>query len=983
VRARARPGRGTAGFVVWLLGSALLLASTGPASAAGIRLSAPATVAVGDTVTLTAVVDAPAATDGTGPPGAVVDPPAEGTDPPAGGAVPPVPDPAPPTAEPDPPVVDPDPPVVEPDPPVVDPEPPVVEPDPPVEEPDPPVEEPGPPVEEPGPPVEEPDPPVEVPDPAPPADEDPPAVARFAPEPPGPGRPRAADPADEVTVDQPEPPASVTFTVSGANAATLVDTTGEGGTFSVTYLAVEAGTDTVVAVAPGIGSDARTVVVTAAAEAPPGDQTVALAQSSATSDVGTEVQLTVTVPADAPAGRLTVTVAGQHPQQLTVSGEAPRFTAAYAGSAPGQDTITAVWAVAGESVSARAVHTWVQVTLSLDQPTAASGVGEPLVLTATVVPRTVQGAVTFTASGAGPDLTFRDDRAADGFTASYTRADEGTDTVTAVFEGSTTDRVSVQHRWSSDPPPAVVLSPAGATSCTGSTFAPTVSLTGEAAPGAPVQLSVGSDAAGAAARTLTGTTGQGGRTSLPYTRATAGRDTVVATVQVGGSTLTSAPLTHVWEDCGITVTLGPPGTTSTAGTPFTATVHVTGTDGTPVPGAQVGWDVTMEGQPPVTPLVTTDEAGMASATWTRPGAGTDRIGVTVSAGIGAGSATTDHFWTAASDVQLTLAPVGASSVAGSSTTIAALATRDGQPLPGIAVRFRAGLPVAVDAVVVGDVTGEALTGEDGQALFTYTRDTAGDDVVVAEAVVDERPLTGSVVHVWTVVPGLELTVGPSGGSSRVGTDLTVTATARQDGDPAEGAVVTFRATAGGRTVQSGPVPVDGGGRASWTHSRNSAGPDTVQAVVVLPDGTSGQASMTHLWRDQQGRVVPEAPPAPTLEAEGVLVPGALVTVRGTGCPAGSPVVLTIDDQPVGTAEADDSGGHRTEIVVPALAVGRHSMTGTCLPVRVTRPVDVVVPVAATAAPAAATTTVMTVFSFFVLLGGQLLRFAGGPAGAGS
>jgi hypothetical protein len=273
------------------------------------------------------------------------------------------------------------------------------------------------------------------------------------------------------------------------------------------------------------------------------------------------------------------------------------------------------------------------------------------------------------------------------------------------------------------------------------------------------------------------------------------------------------------------------------------------------------------------------------------------------------------------------------------------------------------------------------TEADGQASATYTRTIAGLETIDAEVVVDGRRGTDSIVHVWTLDADLEVELDPAGASTQVGDEFTATSTVRDAGEPAAGAEVVFRSTVDGRQERTGTARVDADGRAVFTYTRDTAGPDQIQATVTLADGRTGQASVSHLWLDGDEPVLPTSP-QPTLQAEGALVPGGTATVRGTGCPSGSPVVLSIDGTRMATTRADSSGNHRTRLQLTEVDVGRHTLRAECLPVAVSEPVDVVVPTASGGAPGPAAATAMAVFGFFVLLGGQVVRLSGGNPAAG-
>jgi hypothetical protein len=751
----------------------------------------------------------------------------------------------------------------------------------------------------------------------------------------------------------------------------------EGSLLRAEYAGLVPGTDIIEASLRGLAIEPAPTATASVTWRTP---SVLVTQTTAESVVDTEHTITVEVTGTT-VGSIAVLVDGANAGADVEVADGPGRTSTvrYTGSTAGTDRITATVTVGRQSyASAPLGHSWIEPMVTVTQDTAQSEPGQPVNLSATVVPSGLPGAVIFTVVGAGPDLTFRDDDAGDGWTHTYTRDRDGTDTVTAAFVpagGGVFTSAPIEHEWTPDPPEAViVLSPAGATSCTGSPFTATATVTDAGTPvaGVPVRLSADSPLPG---ESPSGTTGADGRTSLSYSRADPGVDTLVATAQLPSGELLSSPLTHAWEDCGLVVTVGPAGTSSTAGTNVTATVRVLDGGGTLVGEARVEARVSMSDQPDVTAVLVTDRNGLASWTWTRPSTGTDRIDVAATAGDRSGRATTEHFWTEPSDLQLRLGPPGTSGAVDSPFTTTALVTDRGVPVPDAEVRFRASLPGADDVVQV------VRAGADGQASATYTRAIAGLETIEAEVLVGGQRATDSMVHLWNRDGKIEVVLDPAGASTPAGEEFTVSATVHESGEPATGAEVSFRSTRDGQLERAGTARVDDAGRAVFTYTRDTAGPDLIQATVTLADGRRGEASMSHLWLDEGGPVIPPSRPA-TLEVGGALVPGGTALVTGTGCPSGAVVELSFDGTPVTATRAGGSGTYRAELPLTAAEVGRHMLRAQCLPVVASAPVDVVVPTASGGAPGPAAATAMAVFGFFVLLGGQVVRLSGGDPAAG-
>jgi hypothetical protein len=776
-----------------------------------------------------------------------------------------------------------------------------------------------------------------------------------------------------VTVDLPDGFLDGSLAVdvlSGPHTGPLEVTEGN----DASYTGVAPGTDTIQASLETAYGTFTSGTVTRTWNTP----TVTLGQESTRSALGASHTVTAEV-SGTTASEIAFAVSGANAgAPVDVSGSHPSYTGTYVGEEDGTDAITATITVFDRTYTSNGLsHTWVTPTVTVDQDLATSKPGQPVLLTASVAPTGTAGAVTFLVEGAGPPRTFLDDGTDGSYTASYTRDDEGTDTITATFaSGSASfDSGSITHVWDDEVPPAAVLSPAGATNCVGSSFTPTVTLTDgdDLLPGVAVQVTVTMD--GAQDQVLTATTDVDGRATVSYAGAAPGTDTLVATAEIDGETLTSARLTHVWEACELVVSVAPPGSTSLVGSSFTPTVSVRDAAGAPVADATVEVTVTMADQPDVTVTLTTDADGLASTTYDRPVAGADRIDAVATSGERTGRATIDHFWRVQEGLRVTLGPAGTSSLVDSEFTATALVTDGEAPVADAQVAFRASLPGQPD------ITLEAVTDEDGQASFPFTRPVAGTDTVEAEATVGDRSGRASVVHLWNLVPGLDFTLEPPGTSSLLDEDFTATATVLVDGEPLAGVDVAFAATQPGQDDRTGTAPTGDDGRATFTYTRSSVGTDLVTASVVLSDGRRGDASMTHLWRGEDV-VAPPPPEPPTVEARGVIVPGGLASVIGTGCPPRSQVTISVNDEQVATTRAGRDGSYEAQVRLPGLTVGEYPLEGRCVPLTAENEIAVVAPASTSGTAGAEATTAVATFAFFVLLGGQLVRGAGGYSTGG-
>jgi hypothetical protein len=121
-------------------------------------------------------------------------------------------------------------------------------------------------------------------------------------------------------------------------------------------------------------------------------------------------------------------------------------------------------------------------------------------------------------------------------------------------------------------------------------------------------------------------------------------------------------------------------------------------------------------------------------------------------------------------------------------------------------------------------------------------------------------------------------------------------------------------------------------------------------------------------------LIPTPPPPTTARVSRALQlsrpsiePGGQLVVRGSGCPVGANVRVSIDRATVGTAVADGTGGFSAAVVVPNLALGRYDVVADCGPT-LAGFLDVVVESSVDAG-----TGVLGLFFFFFLLSIMLFR----------
>ena len=797
-------------------------------------------------------------------------------------------------------------------------------------------------------------------------------------------------PRDDV---EPPPTVRIRFKVTGANEQELFADLVRGEAV-VTYTGTGTGqpTDTVRAFLPRLEQqDLPSNPITVTWRTP----TVTLTHDTGSSAIGQEHTVTATV-AGAVGGTITFAVAGPNSDVPTVQdGNPPAVTLRYRGVKPGTDKITASLALGtGKFASAELPVDWTAPTVVLDQATAVSQTGQDLLLSATVSPGPARGAVVFTAVGVDGPVTLRDDTPDDGFTATLRRTGTGTDTLSATWEdaGAKVTSAEIRHEWRPEPQPTLVVTPGGTSTCVGNPFTVTVNAHDGTAPAAALPVQVAVTPAGGAERLFTGGTDGAGAMVLTYASATpeAAVETVTATATIGGVAVTSAPATHTWQDCALDVAVDPGSSTSTVGSPVSPIVTVRDVAGRPVPDAAITLRITMAGQDDVIADLITDANGLATTQYRRDVPGTDRITAVVTAGERRATATADHVWQL-SAIQVSVGPAGTSGVAGSPFTLTVLVTAGDKPVVGATV----GLFVVMSGQDdLGGAPGK--TDANGTFSFTYTRPVAGDDTVDVLVLASGQVARASTRHHWTLAPVLRLALEPGGTSGDVGTDFTATATVTVDGGPRGGADVVFVAGPPDRPGRPRTITTDAAGRAAFTYRGTEAGTHTITAKVAVSGFPEGSASINRVWRaagvvrspDRRAdvRITPRtgdtpAPPpspgsgapAPSPQPAPQPDPQGPAVVEGTRCPPGSTVTLTVGGVALGTVTADADGNFALPVRMPDLAVGRHQLVASCPPVRVEREVDIVHRTSSTGTGAASASTAVAVLSFFVLLGGQLVR----------
>jgi hypothetical protein len=486
------------------------------------------------------------------------------------------------------------------------------------------------------------------------------------------------------------------------------------------------------------------------------DLAVTLSPDGESSLVGTQHQLTATIPGD-PRG-ITFTVTDGPNKGMEGFARAPGNTWTYSSSAAGTDTIVASVVEGEGSIESEPVtHTWMDpggVDVALAPDDASTCVGSPFDVTVTTTSEgepVMDVPVDVRASGEGLPLITQSVRSdsSGSATTSFTRDTAGTETISASVPErmQTTGATPVTHTWTDCGGLRLTLTPAGTTSLAGSPFTVTAVLEygDEAVANTPVDFSASMP--GREIQMWTSRTDKLGHASFTYTRQRPGTEEITAVVS--GEVPAEATVSHRWvAEPGLAVSLAPPGTTSVTGSPFTATV-LASSGRRPLEGEVVRFRSSRPGERDIVTTARTNANGLASLQYSRPTAGTDVVTAEVTAGRRRGQASVTHFWVAAPPLGLRVEPAGTANRVGETFTATTTFTDGGRPVAGADVTYRVSASGEPDMIAV------RKTGDDGRAPFSYSRATIGTDTVTAEASVGTRAAMTSLSHLWrtdVVVP---------------------------------------------------------------------------------------------------------------------------------------------------------------------------------------------------------------------------------------
>ncbi|MDI3339802.1 MAG: Ig-like domain-containing protein [Sphaerobacter sp.] len=417
------------------------------------------------------------------------------------------------------------------------------------------------------------------------------------------------------------------------------------------------------------------------------------------------------------------------------------LTTDWSGASPGTDKVEFKATKEGmtEAVAFTVTVTWVKVDELTVTPAKSFGIaGKSVTLTATALDSTDKALVGVDLKSqvtAGPNKsqtittvpTDEDGKATFTYTGSSTT---GTDTVEVTTAGTSGKKATAQVVWLRGPV-KITLSPKTSTG----TLALPHTLT------ATVTDGLGNEVAGATVRfTVTGqnqvskdvTTDADGEATFTYTSTRTGTDTVTAYVDLNLDGDRDSPdepqttATITWAGRG-ELTLSPSENTLALGQSQPLTATLTDATGAPLPNITVRFTIT--GANPGTWTIKTNNAGVATITYTGQNLGIDILSAYADLNAN-GSLNTSEPSTLATitwvrPATLSLAASDASPESGQAVAITATLTDSAGAVAGVPVRFSVSGVHAQSFVRASDIA--------GTAVFTYTGANAGTDTVSAYA----------------------------------------------------------------------------------------------------------------------------------------------------------------------------------------------------------------------------------------------------------
>ena len=388
-------------------------------------------------------------------------------------------------------------------------------------------------------------------------------------------------------------------------------------------------------------------------------------------------------------------------------------------------------------------------------------------------------------------------------TFSYSGTTAGTDTLSASItnaSGGLIQSSSVTALWL--PAVQLALSPPSATQAVGTPYNATLLATDashQPVPGLTVTFQVASGPN--AGRTAQQTTSANGQTLYSYTSATAGTDTLTASIGLqGGNALSATPVTATWTSSSTSgLVLAPLSQSLPVGTAASLTATLLGGNQQPVANQTVTFTVTSGPDAGTTGQATTNAAGVAAFSFTGGTQGSDLVQATT--GQGGGMLTSNPATVAWTAVPTAVTYTGPSfGEYGDPLNLTARLTRatTGQPLAGQTLGF-----------TFGTQTLTGVTDATGTATVTLTPTMNPGAVPLSIVFAGSVGYGGSAASVLVAVHRDDTALvytGPAGVATGQPQTVTAMLTDAQSHAPLAGKTVTFTfgsVTASGTTDATG------------------------------------------------------------------------------------------------------------------------------------------------------------------------------------
>ena len=375
----------------------------------------------------------------------------------------------------------------------------------------------------------------------------------------------------------------------------------------------------------------------------------------------------------------------------------------------------------------------------------------------------------------------------------------------------------------------VTLSPSNQVGIVGGTVTVTATVYNQFGPqnvpaqNVPVTLTV----TGANATTATSTTNSQGQASFTLTGTNAGTSTAVVT---NGSN-TSNDATVDWiSTTAADFTLSPTSINAAVGSTQSWTAKVTDTDGNPIAGVTVDYQVAGVNAKNPTLAGTTNASGQVTFSHTGTNAGSDTVTAftdfnsNTQLDTGELSATSQAHW--AAPASISISPTSTTTATGSALVLTAtVLDGSGDALAGVVVNF--------SITGANPTSGHATTDAEGHATFSDPGTHTGTDTVTAAV----PSLTSATATIQWVTGSTTLILSASNGTPDVNSQVTITGTLKDSSGHAIPNVKVYFTVTGANT-KSGSATTDANGVATFTYTGTANGADTVQAYADLNGNTT-------------------------------------------------------------------------------------------------------------------------------------------------